>query len=229
MSLSPARISELLRPYTVGAESFSFAWPRIHEQLAVYLDLLLKWNARVNLTAIRSPEEIVRRHFGESLFAGLRLNCSTWNNSGSESAITPQPWCDSLLDFGSGAGFPGLPIQLLWPGLPVTLAEARHKKASFLREVVRSLNLKTEVWADRVENMPASRQFSMVTMRAVDEMENAVSTAALRSRDRLIILGTQSANYSVLSGSFSGPERTAIPETSNGALLVYRRRRSKLG
>ena len=60
MSLSPARISELLRPYTVGAESFSFAWPRIHEQLAVYLDLLLKWNARVNLTAIRSPEEIVR-------------------------------------------------------------------------------------------------------------------------------------------------------------------------
>jgi len=60
-------------------------------------------------------------------------------------------------------------------------------------------------------------------------MENAVSTAALRSSDQLIILGTQSANYSVLSGIFSGPERTAMPETSDGALLVYRRRRSKLG
>ena len=205
MALNPDHISKILEPYTANAESGSFDWPRICDQLAVYLDLLLKWNARMNLTAIREPEEIVRRHFGESLFAGLYLQdlqsfqCSTWNIPVTE-AKNPQSQSDlrspsgqdaapdlasnsapkSLLDFGSGAGFPGLPIQLLLPELAVTLAEARQKKASFLHEVVRSLGLKTEIWADRVESMLPSRRFDVVTMRAVDEMRLAIPAAASR-------------------------------------------------
>src|SRR6202021_2800782 len=102
-------------------------------QLSLSPDLLLKWNSRTNLTAIRDPEEIVRRHFGESLFTGTQL-----------------PEATTLLDFGSGAGFPGLPIQLLLPNLQVTLAESQNKKATFLREVIRTLGLRTEVWAARV-------------------------------------------------------------------------------
>src|SRR5689334_20038120 len=103
MSLSPARIFELLRPYITDRDSSAADWRRIHEQLALYLDLLLKWNARVNLTAIRSPEEIVRRHFGESLFTGihlrsllvgLRQNCSTWNNSDHGPNTPFEPICD---------------------------------------------------------------------------------------------------------------------------------------
>ena len=217
MSLNPDQISKILEPYTANAESGSFDWPRICDQLALYLDLLLKWNSRVNLTAIRSPEEIVRRHFGESIFAGLHLNCSTWNNS------DPARTDISLLDFGSGAGFPGLPIQILWPELSVTLAEARQKKASFLREVTRNLSLQTEIWADRVEKMPADRQFSVVTLRAVDEMNDAVLAAATRTREQLVILGTQNSNYSALAEQFSGPELKAIPASDSGALLVYRR------
>src|SRR5580692_1016443 len=137
-TLSESRIAELLVPYLGDAA----VPPNLYSQLSAYLDLLLRWNARTNLTAIRDPEGIVCRHFGEGLFCGLRL-AERLPAAGS-----------TLLDFGSGAGFPGLPIQLLLPDLRVTLAESQGKKASFLREVVRTLELPTEVWADRVEAMP---------------------------------------------------------------------------
>lgn len=223
MPLDQNRISELLQPYISGSNSEAADWSRIFGQLAVYLDLLLKWNGRVNLTAIRSPEEIVRRHFGESLFAGLNLQRSTWNTPESDPAPAVTA-CESLLDFGSGAGFPGLPIQILRPELPVTLAESRQKKASFLREAVRTLELPTEIWADRVEKMPAGRQFSVVTLRAVDEMSEAVSAAAARARTTLLILGTRNANYEALSEGFSGPELVPIPQTDDGVLMLYTRR-----
>jgi 16S rRNA (guanine527-N7)-methyltransferase len=139
----------------------------LYESLSLYLDLLLRWNARTNLTAIRDPEHIVQRHFGESLFAGLHLSPHL-------------PADATLLDFGSGAGFPGLPIQLLLPKLRVTLAESQGKKAAFLREAVRSLGLSTEIREGRVETMAADRRFDAVTLRAVDRMQEA--TAVARSR-----------------------------------------------
>src|SRR5882757_500792 len=129
-TLSDSAIADLLTPYLPDPPTTLIA------QLSTYLDLLLKWNARTNLTAIRDPEEIVRRHFGESLFAARHLDPDT----------------ASLLDFGSGAGFPGLPIALLRNDIQVTLAESQNKKAAFLREAVRSLNLPTEVWPGRVES-----------------------------------------------------------------------------
>jgi 16S rRNA (guanine527-N7)-methyltransferase len=166
-TLSEARIAALLEPYLGSASQR----PSLYTQLSTYLDLLLKWNARTNLTAIREPEEIVCRHFGESLFAGLHL--------------APHLAADAtLLDFGSGAGFPGLPIQLLHPNLCVTLAESQGKKASFLREAIRTLNLSTEVWAARVETMPpvngVARRFNAVTLRAVDHMQQALADAKPR-------------------------------------------------
>jgi 16S rRNA (guanine527-N7)-methyltransferase len=145
--------------------------PGLYAQLSAYLDLLVKWNARTNLTAIREPEEMVRRHFGESLFAGVQLGARLREGA-------------TVLDFGSGAGFPGLPIQLLRPELRVTLAESQGKKASFLREAVRTLGLASEVWAGRVEAMPVvkgvARRFDAVTLRAVDNMQQAVAEACQR-------------------------------------------------
>ena len=129
--------------------------------LSAYLDLLIKWNARTNLTAIRDPGEIVRLHFGESLFTARYLPDSA----------------QTLLDLGSGAGFPGLPIQLARPKLRVTLAESQGKKASFLREVVRTLGLPTEVWSGRVEALPAARLFDVVALRAVDDPAKALLAA----------------------------------------------------
>jgi 16S rRNA (guanine527-N7)-methyltransferase len=192
-TLSEARIAQILEPYLAEEGP---AW--LYGQLSIYLDLLMKWNARTNLTAIREPEEIVRRHFGESLFAGRHL--------------AP---CTTLLDFGSGAGFPGLPIQLLRPEVAVTLAESQNKKATFLREVVRSLGLMTEVWDKRVEDMPASRQFDTVCMRAVDAMEVAVPAATARVSD-----GGQLA---ILTTSAVAPEDGAlvrIPGSESGVLYL---------
>jgi 16S rRNA (guanine527-N7)-methyltransferase len=168
-TLSDAAIADLLSPYLPDPPA------TLLPQLSAYLDLLLKWNARTNLTAIRDPEEIVRRHFGESLFAASHLPLENLDVS------TPDPGPITLLDLGSGAGFPGLPIALLRPGLHVMLAESQNKKAAFLRETVRTLNLpNVEVWAARAETLPANRQFRVVTLRAVDNMEAALSAARAR-------------------------------------------------
>ncbi len=163
-TLTKARLTQLLAPYLADAA----APPELYAQLSLYLDLLLRWNARTNLTAIRDPETIVQRHFGESLFTARHL----------APLLPPNA---ALLDFGSGAGFPGLPIQLFLTTLRVTLAESQGKKASFLREAVRTLNLPhTEVWPNRVESLPAPRRFDAITLRAVDNMPEALATARPR-------------------------------------------------
>ena len=165
-TLSESRLDTLLAPYLGEAPIPSNLYP----QLSAYLDLLLKWNARTNLTAIRDPEQIVQRHFGESLFCGLQL-----------AAHISHLAAPTLLDFGSGAGFPGLPIQLLLPELRVTLGESQNKTATFLREAIRTLDLPhTEVWASRIEDMPATQRFHAVTLRAVDRMELALAAARPR-------------------------------------------------
>ena len=165
-TLSEQEIASLLTPYLPDPA------PVIVSRLSVYLELLLKWNARTNLTAIRDPEEIVRRHFGESLFAGQHL----------------APDINTLLDFGSGAGFPGLPIAILRPEIAVTLAESQNKKATFLREVVRTLGLQAKVWGGRVETLPEVIHFHTVTLRAVDHMPAALSAAAPRADKELLLL-----------------------------------------
>jgi 16S rRNA (guanine527-N7)-methyltransferase len=169
-------------------------------QLSTYLDLLLKWNARTNLTAIRDPEEIVRRHFGESLFAAAHL----------------APATKTLLDFGSGAGFPGLPIALLRPDVQVTLAESQNKKSTFLREAVRTLNLpNVEIWAARAETLPPTRQFHTVALRAVDNMEAALPAAKARiSPGGQLVLLTTTAQTSV-DGHF-----IPLPNSQSGVLYL---------
>jgi 16S rRNA (guanine527-N7)-methyltransferase len=189
-SLSVDRIAALVAPY-VGEAT---APAELYSQLGVYLALLLKWNARTNLTAIRDAEEMVRRHFGESLFCGLHLPTEA----------------TTVLDLGSGAGFPGLPIQLLRPDLRVTLAESQHKKASFLREAVRTLGLETEVWAGRAELL--EQRFSVVTLRAVDSMEAAMGAAR----------GLVEAGGCVISFVTAASGELAVPGTSRGYLQVER-------
>jgi 16S rRNA (guanine527-N7)-methyltransferase len=153
-TLSQGAIAGLLEPYYPSPSD------GVLGQLSTYLDLLVKWNQRTNLSAIRDPRQMVSRHFGESLFAARHL-----------------PQGGTLLDLGSGAGFPGLPIALARPELSVTLAESQNKKASFLREVVRTLGVAVEVWGGRVEDMPAERRFDLITLRAVDRPEIALEVA----------------------------------------------------
>jgi 16S rRNA (guanine527-N7)-methyltransferase len=206
--VTPDAIAELLQPYMQAGFALRPQSATLYGQLATYLDLILKWNARTNLTAIRTQEEIARRHFGESLFAAAHVGD-----------------CATVLDFGSGAGFPGVPMQLLWPDLRITLAESQGKKAAFLREVCRELQLPTEVFAGRVETMPPDRQFDLVALRAVDNMEAACAEAARRSRHRVMILSTQgSAAPQALLDEFDLTEQIATPDSGKGLLNIFSRR-----
>jgi 16S rRNA (guanine527-N7)-methyltransferase len=130
------------------------------QQFNSYLDLLVRWNARTNLTAIRDAEGILSRHFVESIACARAL----------------PPGITTLLDFGSGAGFPGLPVALCRPEIRVTLAESQGKKAAFLSEAVRVLGLQVTVHSGRAELL--QHPFDCVTLRAVDQMEKAVQAAA---------------------------------------------------
>jgi len=139
--------------------------PEALRQFDGYLTLLLKWNSRVNLTSIREPSEIIRRHFLESIQCAQAL---------------PQIPDATLLDYGSGAGFPGIPIAICRLEIRATLAESQRKKAAFLRETVRTLGLASEVFDGRVEEMPPDPRFSVVVLRAVDRMIESSKNALAR-------------------------------------------------
>lgn len=94
-------------------------------QIQQYIEMLVRWNEKVNLTAIRDPLEILYRHFCESMFGA---------------AILSSDQC-RLADVGSGGGFPGLPLKIIRPEWEVLLIESNVKKATFLTEVVRELSL----------------------------------------------------------------------------------------
>ena len=144
--MDAARIAELLQPFLTAPAQLSAAQLN---NISTYIDILLRWNARINLTAVRDPEQIVTRHFGESLFAARHLF----------PADDGRPTTDNCVDVGSGAGFPGLPLKLWAPAIHLTLVESNHKKATFLREVVRSLTLtNVNVFAGRAADFPAPRE-----------------------------------------------------------------------
>src|ERR1700732_3368343 len=111
------RIAELLVPFLEANDQRLTTNDCIYKHISTYIDILLRWNARINLTAIRDPEEIVTRHFGESLFAARHLFPKIYAVSSVlkdfDSANDQRPATnDRVADLGSGAGFPGLPIKL---------------------------------------------------------------------------------------------------------------------
>jgi 16S rRNA (guanine527-N7)-methyltransferase len=154
-SVDFATIHRLLEPFAQLDEQ------RLH-LTSMYIDLLLKWNERINLTAVRDPEEIVTRHFGESFFLASILNSQA-----------PVHHC---IDLGSGAGFPGIPMAMSMPTAKFVLIESQQKKATFLKEVIFTLGLKnTTVFAGRAEDYPDKAD--LVTMRAVERFERTLPTA----------------------------------------------------
>ena len=121
----------------------------------------------MNLTAVRDPEQIVTRHFGESIFVAKVL--------ADQGGFDPQE--PTLADVGSGAGFPGVPIKLMWPRCTLTLLESQNKKATFLREVLRTLKVDgAEVFPGRAEQW--GQTAGIVTLRAVEQFERVTAVAA---------------------------------------------------
>ena len=178
-----ARIAQLLTPF-LGDRALTE-----HQLISIstYIDLLLKWNARMNLTAVRTPEQIVERHFGEALFAARHL-------------LTPES-AIMAADVGSGAGFPGIPLKIYAPALKLTLIEAHGKKATFLREVARALHLlDVTVFASRAEQWRGKAE--LVTLRAVEKFDDVLPIASR--------LGSSGSRLALLIGEKQSAEVEAI-------------------
>jgi len=171
MTVREDRIAELLVPFLEGSALSSAQL----ERLRAYLDLLLKWNSKINLTAVRDPEEIVTRHFGESFFAARKL--------------FPKPNLESIMDIGSGAGFPGIPMKIWNEAADLILVESNQKKAVFLREVVRTLGLdRVSVETARAEKVAVRAE--LVMLRAVERFDLILPIAhsLLKPSGRLALL-----------------------------------------
>ena len=194
----------------LSAASLEPLSPAIVAKFDEYLALIQRWNARMNLTAIREPRDILMRHFVES------IACTQHLSSG----------IGSLLDFGSGAGFPGIPIALCRPEIRVTLAESQTKKAAFLREAVRVLELNCSVFGQRAESL--TQQFDCVALRAVDQMERAVASACrlVRPGGWLAIMTTMAelpVIHAAAGDQFNCSETMLLPGSDQRVLAVSSR------
>ena len=241
--MDPSRIADLLRPF-LGNDHASDA--QLND-ISIYIDLLLRWNARINLTAIRDPEEMVTRHFGESLFAARCLFPEAAQPTESRSAATAQR-CENaaqgaspgseadhiaapqgrknptVIDLGSGAGFPGLPIKIWAPDIHLTLIECNQRKATFLRETTRALTLTdVNVFSGRAEDFQEG-QGSVVILRAVERFESALLGAArlLAPAGRLALLigSAQVPRPPQILRAFTWQDSIPVPHSSNRVLLL---------
>jgi 16S rRNA (guanine527-N7)-methyltransferase len=139
------------------------------DQLYTHYQLLERWNEKINLTSLEPGEELVIRHYCESLFLGTQLE--------SDGAV-------GLADVGSGAGFPGVPIAVLHSDWSVTLVESHQRKAVFLREATRHLP-NISVFAGRAEAAKAS--FDWLVARAVNPEDLLVNVPRLATKVGLLL------------------------------------------
>ncbi len=129
-------------------------------KLLDYLALIAKWNRVHNLTAVRESAKMVNAHL---------LDCL---------AVAPHLEARTVLDVGSGAGLPGIPLALMWPQARVTLLDSSHKKAAFLRQAVIELGLdNAEVVCERVETWQPQREFDLVISRALSDLPEFLKLA----------------------------------------------------
>lgn len=146
----------------VGLEGLSLDLPAsARTALLEYLALLGKWNKTYNLTAIHEPERMLTHHILDSL------------------ALTPHVGAGPLLDVGSGAGFPGIPLAIVRPDLSVTVMDASQKKCGFMQQVAIELKLaNVTVVHARVEAFKAPQQFNQIVSRAFSQLTEFVRLSA---------------------------------------------------
>lgn len=180
----------------------------IEEPVHRYVQLLAKWGEKMSLTAIKEPEEVIRTHFGESLFALSVAELAEGR----------------LADVGTGAGFPGLALKLAIPEIPVTLIEPNKKKCAFLHEIVRELGLQGVVVASSsFENANiGENSLATVTSRALGR-EKRFFEWCRRSLsldgDLLLWLGADDCRAAQNTKGWDWMQPVLIPGTINRYIL----------
>jgi len=162
VALAGTKQSELDRRLQDGIAELGVKLDRgARAQLLQHLELLEKWNRVHNLTSVRDAAKAVSVHLLDSL------------------AVVPHLVGERLLDAGSGAGFPGVPIAVARPDMQVDLLDSSHKKCAFLRQAVAELGLKNaRVACERIESWRPGRQFDCIISRALAEIAEVVALSA---------------------------------------------------
>jgi 16S rRNA (guanine527-N7)-methyltransferase len=200
--LSNDTIIRALQPYGTTAST------RLCDQIRVYIDLLLRWNQKTSLTAVTQPDEILRFHFGESLLAVPSVPIRHGR----------------LADVGSGAGFPAVPIRMVFKDLSVVLIESNQKKATFLAEVARELQLQNvEVRRSRMEDVCFDdHPLDFVSARAVkidDEFLNWSHESLDSSGSLVLWLGQEDAGRISQSSGWNWADPIRIPSSDRRVIL----------
>ena len=201
--LSDEAIRTGLAPFGVAPTA------RLCEQIKTYLRILLQWTEKIGLTSLRNPQEILTRHFGESMFAA---------------AVVPIGR-GRLADVGSGAGFPGLPLKLIRPELELILVEPNGKKSAFLSEITRALELSdVSVLRSGFSNCGIQPEsVSFITSRALDPNMAFLAWAhkALAAGGKLVLWTSGETSEQVSPNpAWLWQKSISIPESEKRVLLV---------
>lgn len=182
---------------------------KIISQFSSYLDLLVKWNQKINLTSEKSPQDILQRHIFDSLqYARI---------------VSPK---DEIVDIGSGAGFPGIPLKILYPDLVATLVDSQRKRCSFLEAVIFKLGLiGTNVINDRAENYLPGRSVDAVIFRAVSDISSCLELATpfLGLGGKVVLKKSLEESCEENLGGFSLEQEIAVTGYNNkkSGLMVF--------
>jgi 16S rRNA (guanine527-N7)-methyltransferase len=178
-------------------------------QIQEYIRLLLVWNEKVNLTALRNPLEILYRHFGESMFAAKVVELGKCR----------------LADIGTGAGFPGLALKILLPEAQVVLVESNIKKATFLAEAVRAMGIAgASVLVSRYEELGEElAPIDFLLARALGEFEVFLRWAAsdeVAAKGVILWVGTADVEEARKNPRWAWEPPVAVPQSLRRTLLI---------
>jgi 16S rRNA (guanine527-N7)-methyltransferase len=200
--LTDRKIVAALEPYGISASAL------LCDQIRIYSDLLLRWNQKTSLTTVTEPDQILRFHFGESMFAAVAVPIRHGR----------------LADVGSGAGFPAVPMRMVSADISVILIESNQKKATFLAEVVRELQLTSvEVRRSRMEDTAFDdAPVDFVTARAlgIDDVFLKWANRSLNSGGSAILwLGEPDAGAISQKGGWNWAPSIHIPQSDRRVIL----------
>jgi 16S rRNA (guanine527-N7)-methyltransferase len=187
-------------------------------QIQRYIEILLVWNEKINLTAIRDPLEILYRHFCESMYASVAVPVENGR----------------LADVGSGGGFPGLPLKISRPNLRVFLVESNLKKATFLAEVIRDIGLNDiQVLVRRYEELHEEMApLDYICSRALGEYPSFLEWAGSKqtgAKQVILWIGARDLPEIQKTPTWDWQEPIAVPLSLRRFLLVGSKKPAAVG
>lgn len=189
------------------------------EQFFEYMDLLIEWNEKMNLTAITEPSEIIQKHFIDSLTILNRIEDN-----------------QKIVDVGTGAGFPGIPLSIMNPTLKITLVDSLNKRLIFLQEVINRLGLKNvEIVHARAEDFGQNKnyreKFDVATSRAVANLSTLSEyllplvkingkCICMKAADADVEIEDAKKAIEVLGGTISKIDKFNLPQSDIGRTII---------